>query len=425
MAKIKYLLIELSQYKYLDILLLVLIVLALHFSTITQPVEQVFDEKYYVPSANYILDGEGTNRVEHPPLGQLIIASGIRIFGDNPLGWRIFSVLFGVAGIIFFYLICHQLKMPPKYAFLATFLLAFENLTFIQSGVAMLDVFSLTLMSGAFWLYLKGRYTASGLFIALATLTKLTGILILPVILAHFILTRRNNFKGITFLTMAAPVTFLALMLLLDFMIWHKWLNPISQVNTMFNLNILSTVADYPSDIISRPWEWILKPEILTYWVDPHYLAMISPTIWVFIIPSIIFAIYKATKANAPALFAFLWFAGTYLIWIPISLITDRMSYVYYFYPAVGSICIAITLLIASLENIAKHPGLTTKYKKLISMVIPVFILLHLGIFIILSPVSYWWKLPLCVLVYLLARYYISKEESKSENMNVATMMVE
>jgi dolichyl-phosphate-mannose-protein mannosyltransferase len=407
MAKIKRLFIKLNRYKYLDIILLVLIVLVLHFATITQPAELVFDEKYYISSANYILDGEGTSRVEHPPLGQLIIASGIYIFGDNPFGWRIFSVLFGVASIVFFYLICQQLKMPPKYAFLATFLLSFENLSFIQSSVAMLDVFSLTFMLIAFWFYLKGRYTASGLFIALATLTKLTGILVLPIILAHFILTRRKNFKGVTLLTMAAPVTFLALMPLLDFMIWHKWLNPISQVSTMLKLNILSNFNDSSSDIISRPWEWILKPETLTYWVDPHYLAMISPTIWVLIIPAIIFAIYKATKAHTPALFASLWFAGTYLVWIPVSLITDRISYVYYFYPVVCSVCLAITLGIAALDN---KFGQNNKYKRYISMVTPVFILLHLGIFIILSPVSYWWKLPLCVIAYFLARYYVSKK---------------
>jgi predicted membrane-bound dolichyl-phosphate-mannose-protein mannosyltransferase len=180
-----------------------LIVLALHFAVITQPSEQIFDEQYYVPSANYILHGEGTNRIEHPPLGQLIIASEIWIFGDNPIGWRIFSVLFGVAGLVFFYLICRQLNLPQKYAFMATFFLSFENLSFIQSSVAMLDVFSLTFMLAAFWLYLKSRYPLSGVFIALAALCKLTGILVLPVIILHWLLTRRNNIKGITALSIS------------------------------------------------------------------------------------------------------------------------------------------------------------------------------------------------------------------------------
>jgi sensor c-di-GMP phosphodiesterase-like protein len=104
---------------------------------------------------------------------------------------------------------------------------------------------------------------------------------------------------------------------LLDLIIWHKWLNPLNQLDIMLNLNIQSTITAYPSDIISRPWEWIFKPEYLTYNVDPHYLAMISPTIWIIIIPAVIYAVYRAVKGNKPALFASLWFAGTYLAWIP------------------------------------------------------------------------------------------------------------
>ena len=119
---------------------------------------------------------------EHPPLGQLIIASGIKCFGDNPFGWRFFSVLFGIAGVAIFYLICLSLQMKAKYAFIAAFLLSFENLSFVQSGIAMLDVFSLTFMLGSLWLYLHGRYNLAGISAGLATLVKLSGILVLLLI---------------------------------------------------------------------------------------------------------------------------------------------------------------------------------------------------------------------------------------------------
>jgi len=42
----------------------------------------MFDEQHYVPDARSILAGNGTQRLEHPPLAKLFIAAGIAIFGD-------------------------------------------------------------------------------------------------------------------------------------------------------------------------------------------------------------------------------------------------------------------------------------------------------------------------------------------------------
>jgi dolichyl-phosphate-mannose-protein mannosyltransferase len=107
---IKRLLKYLNRHEYTGLSLLILIILALHFATIMQPAEPVFDEKYYVPAARYILQGSGTDRIEHPPLAQLIITGGIFIFGDNPFGWRFFSIVFGadeeicISGYVFTFL---------------------------------------------------------------------------------------------------------------------------------------------------------------------------------------------------------------------------------------------------------------------------------------------------------------------------------
>ena len=69
-------------------------------------------------------------RPEHPPLGKLIIVAGIEIFGDNPWGWRFFPILFGTASIVLFYFLCRRLDMSRNASNIATFLLAFENMTF-------------------------------------------------------------------------------------------------------------------------------------------------------------------------------------------------------------------------------------------------------------------------------------------------------
>ncbi|MBI2858160.1 MAG: glycosyltransferase family 39 protein [Chloroflexi bacterium] len=402
-------LLKLVRCEHSGIVLLVMILLTLHFAAIMQPGREIFDEQHYVSSARYILQGAGTDRVDHPPLGQLIITSGIKVFGDNPFGWRFFSVVFGVAGIVFFHFICRRLKMPTRYAYLATFLLSFENLSFIQSSVAMLDVFSLSFMLLSFWLYLRGHFTISGAMAGLAALAKLTGILVLPAILLHWIVTDRKHLRSMTALVAIVPVTFFLVMSLANPIIWHKWLNPFSQTATMLQINSASTFAKFPLEMVSRPWEWIIEPQIMTYWIDPHYLAMISPPVWALIVPAIGFAIFQAVAGNRAALFAVLWFAVAYLTWIPLNLLTDRTTYLYYFYPAIGSVCIALSLIAARLDEISGRlrPGAR---KKLYDTAVPFYLLLCLGAFVVLSPISWWWKFPLVSAAYLVSRYYTSSE---------------
>ena len=58
-----------------------------------------FDEVHYLPAARELLMlGEFTNR-EHPLVGKELIALGIALFGDNPVGWRLLPTLFGALAL--------------------------------------------------------------------------------------------------------------------------------------------------------------------------------------------------------------------------------------------------------------------------------------------------------------------------------------
>ena len=53
---------------------------------IGNPATTYYDEDFYVPAARAFL-GNGTYfNLSSPPLGKLLIAIGIRVAGDNPLG---------------------------------------------------------------------------------------------------------------------------------------------------------------------------------------------------------------------------------------------------------------------------------------------------------------------------------------------------
>ena len=174
-------------------------VLAVHLIYIGRPITpEILDEGYYVPEAINFLHGQSMNFPQHPPLGKWLITSGMFVFGDNPVGWRAASILFGVISIFLFYFICKKLtaKWPRGGTFvllLATFLLATENLTFLMGHIATLDVFYVTFMLLGFLLYLRGNYGWCGVAMGLSLLCKLTAILPLFAIVLHWVVTHRSE----------------------------------------------------------------------------------------------------------------------------------------------------------------------------------------------------------------------------------------
>jgi len=394
---------NISNKPHVWLVLILGLVTLLHFSLIMTPGEYVFDEKWYVEDALKILEGKGTFIPQHPPLGRLIIAGGIAMFGDNPFGWRIFPVLSGIAGLLVMYLVCRELRLPAKLSLLVVFLLATENLSFIQSSIAMLDVFSVTFMVAGFLAYLKGRHVASGALIGLSMLAKFTGIFALAVIGLHWLITSRKHWLKFAFSLTAAPVVYFAGLFALLWCIWGKLLNPFTETATMLKINSWSTFDVISTDMLSRPWHWLLGYEIITYWPEPHYMAVISSSIWALILPAMIYMLYKAGRASPAAVFSLAWFGGTYLLWIPVSLITDRTSYIFYFYPAIGACCIAITVFLWDISRRGMRSG-TGWIRVLSPWTVPAFVLMHLLCFVYLSPVSYLWKLGAGIIFYIGAR---------------------
>jgi predicted membrane-bound dolichyl-phosphate-mannose-protein mannosyltransferase len=403
------------EWPYFWLAVLIIIVTALHFSTVMFPAEHVFDESWYVKDANLILEGKGSFIPQHPPLGRMIIAAGMAIFGDNPLGWRFFPIIFGTVGLVLFYLICRQLKIKHQTAFLATFFLSIENLSFIQSSIAMLDVFSVTLMLAGFYAFLKNRWYLSGFLVGVSALAKFTGVLAIPVIgLYWLITTRKSVFKlGLSFL--AAPITYLAGLTGLLYIIWGRLLNPITETVTMLELNSYSTFTVISSNMLSRPWEWLFGYQIITYYPEPHYIAAISSTIWALAVPAMLYMAYLAYKGNRAATFSIAWFAGCYLLWIPISLITDRTSYIFYFYPVIGAVSIAGAVLLADIS--ARSARYSSGVFKFISRgAIPLYILMHIACFVFLAPVPPAARFIGGAALYILMRFAMSIEEAVTQN---------
>lgn len=108
---------------------------------LTIPTRPMFDETHYVPAARTLIALNGATNVEHPLLAKEIVAGGIRLFGDDSLGWRFFSTLAGTATVLgVFAILWLMLGRVRPAAFGALFAL-FNFTVFVQARIAMLDGF--------------------------------------------------------------------------------------------------------------------------------------------------------------------------------------------------------------------------------------------------------------------------------------------
>ena len=100
-----------------------------------------FDEVFYVPAARQWLALQDTSNPEQPPLGKELIALGIAVFGDRPLGWRFMSTVFGSLTLVGMYLWGRALFRSERGAWMTVVLTVANQLFYVQSRVATLDVF--------------------------------------------------------------------------------------------------------------------------------------------------------------------------------------------------------------------------------------------------------------------------------------------
>ena len=120
--------------------------------------ETYFDEIYFVRTAEQYLKLQTPYEWTHPPLGKLIIASGISVFGYNPFGWRVMGVIFATLMIPLIYFLGKELLGTWIGGFASAFLLTFDFMHFTMARMATVDTYVVffSLASQLFFLiYLK------------------------------------------------------------------------------------------------------------------------------------------------------------------------------------------------------------------------------------------------------------------------------
>ena len=148
--------------------LMVVLAGILRFVYLAHPNAIVFDETYYAKDAysylhygyelNWTKEANGTfvagspsgllmdspEYVVHPPLGKWMIAAGMAIFGDNnPFGWRFSAALIGTLSVALVAYAAWLLFRSMTVATIAAILASVDGLMFVESRLALLDIFQM------------------------------------------------------------------------------------------------------------------------------------------------------------------------------------------------------------------------------------------------------------------------------------------
>jgi predicted membrane-bound dolichyl-phosphate-mannose-protein mannosyltransferase len=349
----------------------------------------IFDEWYYVNVGRVVLglpQSVGSNGLppyqnvptgldpnhEHLPLAKLFIALSMHFLGDNAFGWRIPSVIFGSFAILIFYLLLKRVSTNKYIPLLGVFLFSFDNLAFVHSRIATLDIFTVALMIlGIYWYY-SGHSYLSALTMTFSTLCKETGgagfIIIVVVHAVRFLNERKSlrdwsgYFSWFERYFAVYLLSFLVLLTILD-RFWVGYPDALPHIQYILSYSS-ALVSSCPSGIISCPWQWLINQIQIPYLVvnvkvttnsivkqfnSIAFYGEMNPSVLYLTLPAIAYAAYSYVrqKKDDLTLLSVIWFIVTYLPYYPAVLASHRVTYIFYFLPTIPAVCAAIAYMIA------------------------------------------------------------------------------
>jgi dolichyl-phosphate-mannose--protein O-mannosyl transferase len=170
-------------------ILIAIVSLAIRLINLATPKGFVFDEVYYVDGARDFLkygvevSGSEPEFIVHPPVGKWLIASGIKLFGDNEFGWRFATAIIGTLLILLFARLVHVLFYSPLLTGIGAFLMACDGLVLVHSRTALLDLFLTFFVLLAIYLWHQQRHWFAAIAIGLAMGCKWSAVYFLVAII--------------------------------------------------------------------------------------------------------------------------------------------------------------------------------------------------------------------------------------------------
>ena len=342
----------------------------------------IFDESYYVNAAR-VIDGihpapgspydtaplHKDPNAEHPQLAKLVIAGGIKLFGDNPWGWRLGSVLFGMIALVALYALVLSLGGSPWLATGTTAVMAADNLALIHGRIATLDIYVLATVLVAAVLYVREHALLAGIVMGIAGCMKLVGLGVIPAFIlyeAFRVLWARGRDPGLrrmvaerslrlVILIGTALLTLVAGIWVLDLLLpaydpgTHITYagDPFKHISHMLDYAAKLKAVTHATGISSPPWQWLLDKREISYarvavnsFAGGKMVASravfdargeINQFIVFLSIPALFAAVAGAWRdRDRVAALGAAWCVGVYLPFLVQYVFYDRISYLYY-----------------------------------------------------------------------------------------------
>jgi dolichyl-phosphate-mannose-protein mannosyltransferase len=312
------------------------------------PPKTMWDEIYFPVMASKFLEGIYQFDL-HPPLGKFIIAIGIALFGDTPIGWRFMPALFGVAmlpmgAILGWYYFRDRVGALLLAAFIAgeTFLVAYSR-TGIMDGI--LVFFMLATLLAAVLAERRGQVLWVAVLLGLSIAIKWAVFMVaVPV---GYILWRKGLFRPFVAGLWVSAVTYIAVvyvgaLIAVTLNPWEAW-----QWTWSWHIEAAKKIiAAIPNPWGSPWWSWPLMLRPIRFFFDPNAAegqvrvisAIGNPVLWYGSTLAVVAGLFEVGRrliirkpvVDDPIVPILLGYVFLLLPWVP----GTRIPYIYNYLPS-------------------------------------------------------------------------------------------
>jgi len=316
------------------------------------PSQPYFDETHYVPAARSLLALIPANR-EHPLFAKEVIAASIALFGDHPIAWRTPSALAGALGLSAFGRLLWHVSHRRMASLFAMLLLASNFMWFVQSRIAMLDIFAASLALVGLWQFaaaldgprLRLRLALAGGAIGLAMASKWSAVPLAMLPGLAFLALRLRHDQRIERISLPEAFAWLGLLPLAVY--WLTFTPAFFYTQDADPARSLGFVAQHARMIAlqdsvteahtyqSRWWQWMLnlRPTWFLYEVTDGarrgVILLGNPLTMIMGLPALAWCLWAAVaRKRADALAMAVCYAATLGLW----LVSGKPVQFYYHY---------------------------------------------------------------------------------------------
>ncbi len=341
-----------------------------------------FDEIYHARTAFEHLHRLPPYEWTHPPLGKLIIALGVALFGMNPFGWRIMGVVFGTLLVPSVFALA-RLFVQKQYALFATALFTFDFMHFVQARIATVDTYVVLFVVLAYlflFRYFEEKRLSllflSGLFFGLGAATKWTAVyagggMALLFFLEHLRAIRKGALSWSALWRQILPFSAFSFVLIPALLYVLAYIPYLLVPGYTFRdvLRLQVSMYRYHHDLkathpfASPWWEWpIMARPIWLYrgeGLPEGYVSSIvsfgNPILWWLGGITVLFALVTpAFLKKRGVLWILVAFFSQYVPWM----LVPRITFIYHYYGCVPFLAVLLSAFFAWVEEESPKVGL-------------------------------------------------------------------